>query len=376
MKPSSFRAPWWKWLALCVVAIAAVWRFGLATEHLVLGWLYFPLRVLPRVTVDVPSLVVGGLCLLGFVVGVHFTARWILRELAPGVAAGQRWSWQATGTLAAIVLLAFVAGTAMVGATHQVVWLIVGRGQSSATETEPLLGILETAREASRISNEKDDLTFLWFGFANYHDTYLALPPGGTRSANGELLHGWASYIIPFISSAPDIDLGVPWNRPPNARYFQCNLSYFVNPSIPGPYFDSDGFGYAHLAGNSHVLPLRQIEVEPGQQRLNQYQLREAGQLLQFADIRDGTANTILFGTVSQQFKPWGHPANIRDPSSGVGRSPDGFGGPPAWGGAQFGMCDGSVRFMSNQTDPRVLAQLATPAGGEASQVQPAPNGQ
>ena len=168
---------------------------------------------------------------------------------------------------------------------------------------------------------------------------------------------------MPYLNYSLDVDYAVPWNQPPNARYFQCNLPEFVNPSIPGPYFDPDGFGYAHIAGNIHVLPIRQIEVEPGQYPL--MQLREKGQLIGIPDISDGTANTLLFGTVADKFKPWGHPTNVRDPSSGVGRSPDGFAGPPSWRGAQFVMCDGSVRFMGNQTDPRVLQQLATPSGGE-----------
>ena len=82
-------------------------------------------------------------------------------------------------------------------------------------------------------------------------------------------------------------------------------------------------------------------------------------------DITDGTANTLLIGTVGQNFKPWGHPANVRDPALGINRSLDSFGGPPIWRGAQFAMCDGSVRFFSEDTDPSIMAALGTIAGGE-----------
>jgi hypothetical protein len=143
-----------------------------------------------------------------------------------------------------------------------------------------------------------------------------------------------------------------------------------VNPSIPGPYFDADGFGYAHIAGNEHVLRIGKIEVDAGKPQDGPWesvkQLREQGALLSSADITDGTANTLLIGTVAENFKPWGHPTNVRDPASGIGRSPDGFAGPPAWGGAEFVMCDASVRFISNKTDQRVLQQLTTPAAGDS----------
>jgi hypothetical protein len=103
---------------VAIGSIAACAWLGLAAEHLFLGWLYFPLRVLPQVTFDGPALIVGVVSLAGFVVGVHFTARWWLHATAPS--GGVRsWSWRSTIALSTLILLLFVAGTAMVGATHQ-----------------------------------------------------------------------------------------------------------------------------------------------------------------------------------------------------------------------------------------------------------------
>jgi len=362
---ADFRA-WWKWLGVAIGIIAVCAWLGLAAEHLFLGWLYFPVRVVPQVTIDVPAALVGSVSLAGFVVGVHFTARWWLRATAPpdGV---RPWSWRSSVALSMLILLLFAAGTAMVGATHQLVWLVRGRTNTAKTPSEPVFGVLEALRESARKEVEENDLHHLGIGMANFEDTYRTLPPGGTITTDGKLMHGWASYVVPFTFYAMELDFAVPWNKPPNARFFQCNLPMFVNPSLPGPYFDPDGFGYAHIAGNAHVLPIRQIEIEteenPG--RILK-QLKDKGGLLSRSYITDGTANTLLIGTVAENFKPWGHPTNVRDPASGIGRSPDGFAGPPAWGGAQFVMCDGSVRFMNNKTDPRVLRQLATPAGGES----------
>jgi hypothetical protein len=359
---------WAKWFCAAIGFIAACAWFGLAAEHLFLGWLYFPVRVLPQVTIDVPAVLVGALSLAAFVVGVHFTARWWQRATAQPD--GPRpWSWRSSLALSMLILLLFAAGTAMVGATHQLVWLIQGRADGPPAQSEPVLGMLEAVRESSRKKSVAMELRHLAIGVANFEDTNATLPPGGTMTADGKLMHGWASYLMPYASYAADLDYSVPWNEPPNARVFQCNLSMFVNPSLPGPYFDPDGFGYAHIAGNEHVLRLGKIEVETSQRQDGPGEslqlLRQQGALLSRSGIGDGATNTLLFGTVAENFKPWGHPANVRDPSSGIGRSSDGFAGPPAWGGAEFVMCDGSVRFLSNKTDPRVAQQLATPASGD-----------
>lgn len=257
----------------------------------------------------------------------------------------------------------------MVGATHQLVWLIQGRPNASPNLVVPVQGIVETAREGARRAEVGNNLKQLGLGAANYEDVSKTLPPGGTKKTDGELMHGWASYLMPFTSFSADLDFSIPWNKPPNARYFQCNLPLFVNPSIPGPYFDPKGFGYAHIAGNVHVLPIVQVELEAKQGKVGPAeslrQMKDRGELLTYSAITDGTENTILFGTVAQNFKPWGHPANVRDPATGIGKSSDGFAGPPTWRGAMFVMCDGSVRFMSDKTDLRVMQQLATPADGD-----------
>lgn len=79
----------------------------------------------------------------------------------------------------------------------------------------------------------------------------------------------------------------------------------------------------------------------------------------------DGTSTTILLGTVGERFKPWGHPANVRDPAQGINRVASGFGGPTGWNGGLFLMCDGSVRFLHDDTDLEIMKALGTPSGGE-----------
>jgi prepilin-type processing-associated H-X9-DG protein len=156
---------------------------------------------------------------------------------------------------------------------------------------------------------------------------------------------------------------------PPNDRIYRCQIQEFLNPSQPGAVFDAEGFGLSYWAGNVHVLPIKSVHAAAstslnGQQSdTNQLSWQERG--ISMNQITDGTSTTILLGSAGANFRPWGHPANVRDPAIGINRSPEGFGGPPGWNGAMFLMCDGSVGFLSDATDLSVMEALATPAGGE-----------
>jgi prepilin-type processing-associated H-X9-DG protein len=84
-------------------------------------------------------------------------------------------------------------------------------------------------------------------------------------------------------------------------------------------------------------------------------------------DITDGTSNTIAISDGSDP-GPWGaggH-ATIRAlTEKPYINGPDGIGGPHA-GGVSVGLCDGSVRFVSENIDPSVLEALVTIRGGES----------
>jgi len=110
------------------------------------------------------------------------------------------------------------------------------------------------------------------------------------------------------------------------------------------PVTDEQGYALSHYAAN------RRVFYDNSRTRIQ--------------DVTDGMSNTIMAGEVRENFKPWGHPINWRDPALGINQSPQGFGSP--WpGGAQFLLMDGSARFLSDNVDPELLKALSTPAGGE-----------
>ena len=108
---------------------------------------------------------------------------------------------------------------------------------------------------------------------------------------------------------------------------------------------DAAGYALSHYAGNAAVLGGERAAEPAG-------------------TLSDGSSNTIMAGEVVSNFKPWGDPTNWRDLALGINRTPSGFGS-PAPGGANFLMVDGSVRFLKDKIDLRVLKALSTPAGGE-----------
>ena len=356
-----WRLRWWIAAAIALGGLTS-W-LGWDMEHLLLGWIYFPLHTLPQMTVDWPSLAVGLVGLALFVVLLHVTLSWFAANgsFAPG---HQGWCWRSSLVIAGMLLLMFLSGISLVGATHQLIWMQTGR--AGRAQSEPPVGIISLARDEANRLQVENNLTQFGFGLQTQHDTFQSLPPGGTMTEEGEMLHGWAIMSIYGLNYySEEIDYGIPWNKPPNDRIFKCNLNEFVNPALRGPYFDEKGFGLAHVAGNVHVLPIRKLPARRLGDGNFRNSLKVSGQVMTFADIKDGASHTLYVGTVTENFKPWGHPANVRDPGRGINKSPDGFGGPPGWKGAAFVFCDGSVRQLSEKIDPRVLRQLATPAGGE-----------
>jgi hypothetical protein len=310
-------------LVVCA-AVAGALTTAEGAGLVLFGWIGFLTRVVPNAAPDWPSVIVGVAAALLFVCGVHWAGR------------SWRTAWTPRSTLAVScgVVLLFAAGVAVIGIVHQVGWL--------ASSGRPLVG-----ESLARRYDSNTNLKSIGIGLQNFHDQFLRYPAGGTFASNGEMMHSWETEILPFMwYSSGEIDRKRPWNDPVNARFFKCVIPEFINGGFRAPDLnDPDGYGLSHYAANSRVMA--------GNTGTN------------LADIKDGAANTILVGEVNARFRPWGHPANWRDPAIGVGRSPDGFGGPPGAGGARFLMADGSVRFVSDRTDPEVMRALATPNGGD-----------
>jgi prepilin-type processing-associated H-X9-DG protein len=335
------------WLSVLVFVLFILSSIGLVLPieipvFLAFGWIWYLARTLPEIQIARSGVVTAAACLLLLVVGMQYFLGWLYGELrkptSDHAARDSRWKWRWTLSLVVGVMLLFAAGTATVGVTHQLGWLI--------TSNEPLVVSSGGGREAARRAQSTNNLKQIGLALHSYVEDYHSFPPGGTFDRSGRALESWQTLILPLMEQEPlyrRIDLARPWNDVRNSPVFQTEILQYLNPGIAARK-NAAGFAVSHYAANVDMLGGDHPRT--------------------IADAVDGTGSTLLAGEVASDFKPWGDPTNWRDPRLGLNRSRQGFGSPYP-GGANFLMVDGSVHFIKNSIDPNVLKSLATPAGQE-----------
>lgn len=316
-----------------------------ALFQLCFGWIFYLRRVSQEVTVDWPNVLFALVSFLLFSVGCHWFAAWAYAARRVGSPSDQlaetthrTWRWKWSMSLSTLIVLVFVAGTAMIGLTHQISWAI--------QDDEPFF---TSDFEGARRMQSSNNLKQIGWAVHNYNDIYRTLPAGVLVDDVGLPLHGWQTLLLPYLEQAPlfdQINLTKPWDHESNRQRFEARLYVFEDPGARGygEVTRDDALAPSHYSGNRRLLFASEIRT--------------------MTDITDGVSNTILAGEIRKNIKPWGYPVNCRDPALGINSSPQGFGVPQRHG-AQFVLADGSVRFLPEKTDPEVLKALATPNGAE-----------
>ncbi|WP_406697276.1 hypothetical protein V5E97_00410 [Singulisphaera sp. Ch08] len=298
---------------------------------LAFGWLTYPARGLPRVTIAWDGVATGSVCLFLFIIGLHRTLRWFAGEVqkarGAGVEAPRLWSIRWTAALVTLIVTMFVAGLSATGVVHQVGWLIASRNSFVEQKTR-LWDIWGTSVDHLRFIGMASEVLVM--------DREQA--SSGESRPKREVRQSWMTELLPgtnFVLSGR-LDVEHPWNAPQNSALFKGVVPLFLNPDIR-VHRSPEGYALSHYAGNVHVLD---------RDRVSQ------------GAMRQDAAHTILAGEVAEGFKPWGDPTNLRDPGLGVNQAPGGFGG-PSGSGANLLFMDGSVQFFSNTTSPLVLRRLS-----------------
>jgi hypothetical protein len=343
-----------KILGIVVAVLFFLTCLGLGEPFFVIliGWVLFPIHTIPKMTWEPTAFVVAAAALVMLVAVTHWLAGWLYNhrneidegdkssfvETTTNVLPPPRWRFRWSISLVGIVVLLFACGISIIVMIHQIGWL--------ARSDKPI--ITSSGREAVRRIISNNQLKQIGLGLYNYATANKKrLLPGGTFDKNGEMLHSWETFLLPYVEHGEiKPNMALPWNHSDNAKHFKVIVKEFINPGISGDHqVDAEGYGLSHYSVNIRVMgPNYSVRLE---------------------DVTDGTSQTILSGEVNDHFRPWGHPVNWRDPALGINKSPDGFGGPWSSKGANFGLMDGSVRFLSDKIDPAIMRALSTPNGGE-----------
>jgi hypothetical protein len=235
---------------------------------------------------------------------------------------------------------------------------------TTAIMTALLLPAVQQAREAARRTQSRNNLKMLMLAMHNYHDTFQTFPEGtvpNEKLKSDERL-SWITKLLPFVDQAAlyeKIDFEEGWEDEPNAMLMMTRLPVLQNPSSSEPPGKYGTTNYVGIAGVGKDAP----ELPASSPRAGIFGYNRGTKL---QDVRDGTSNTMAI-TDGKEGGPWGAggKATIRAlTEKPYINGPDGIGGPHV-GGISAALADGSVRFISQNIDPKTFEALATINGGE-----------
>ena len=299
-----------------------------ALYRILFGWVLYPLRLAGERDIDWRAVLLCLACLAGLTVGVHYFGRWFASHRAMAT----DWPWSAHAEIDRPVDADVHRRHR--GHRHHARSRVAGDEQGT---------IDHKWRGLSARIQSIHNLKVIALACHDRHDRHKQLPAGGTFDVNGRSLHGWQTAILPWVDQAElhkQIDLKLPWNDPKNAEAMKKEIYVFLHPTADAT--PIDGNAVSHYTGNVHVLGVKPMKLD---------------------DITDGQSNTLFFGEIAHDFKPWGMPMNCRDPVVGL-NVPHGFGNPQGKE-VVFALADGSVRTFRGDISPAVLKALSTPRGGE-----------
>lgn len=244
--------------------------------------------------------------------------------------------------------------------------------RAAPAQVEPVLSELtqeDRMRDEAYTSQSKNNLKLLTLGLHNYLSTYGHFPPAVVLGPDDKPWHSWRVLILPFIDQVEMYNqyrLTEPWNSEHNFK-----IAETIIPTFNDPIHNDQKSTYTHYAaalGSDTIL--NTIKFDGTEAGLT----KSLVDCTRLADIKDGTSNTILLGTINPAEKiVWSEPRDIDiDTKSFELSSPGSFFAPyqlsptNVKGAALFGRGDGSVQLVPGNISPTVLKAQFTKSGQEA----------
>jgi prepilin-type processing-associated H-X9-DG protein len=211
-----------------------------------------------------------------------------------------------------------------------------------------LLPAVQAAREAARRSQSSNNLKQIGIALHNYHDTHGTFPPAYVADEDGTPLYSWRVLILPFMEQGhiyDQWDKEKAWDSPENIHLSNTMIATFRSPSdnLVAP------------NGTSYVALIDPKGVFSGPEGTN------------FAQIKDGTSNTLMVISVKGISGSWAAPIDPvwSETSKRIGNQPGDLQVVHP-GGTMVLLADGSVKFLSNSTDSQTLESMVLRDDGRA----------
>lgn len=201
-----------------------------------------------------------------------------------------------------------------------------------------------------------------------HHEARGSFPPGGIEwrppGETSQRQLAWCVFLLPYLeqqSLFDALDLQQPFDSPANAPPAATILPVFLCPSSPRGVQRVEGRGpcdYGGIYGERIQGP----NNPPKGTMIYDHRYSSS-------DVSDGLSNTLIVAEdTGWPDGQWINGRNLFDQAYAINAAPrfenDIRSHHP--GGAQAILANGSVRFLDEATDLRVLAALCTRAGGEA----------
>lgn len=228
-----------------------------------------------------------------------------------------------------------------------------GLSLSAPVVVAALLPAVSAARDAARRAAGANNLKQIGLAMHNFHDSYGGFPAAYSTDKNGKPLLSWRVHILPFVEGQAlyrQFKLDEPWDSPHNKKLIaRMPAVYAAAGSLNSP----GKTNYLAIRTGQAVMAPPAVAMRGKKNPLGS----------RFRDITDGTSNTAMVVESSDAksviwTKPDDLVPDVKDPAKGIrGLRRNGF-----W----VLLSDGSVRFLSDRIDPRVLKAVFTRNGGEA----------
>ena len=236
---------------------------------------------------------------------------------------------------------------------------------------------LAAANTAARRAISVNHLKQIALAFHNYHSATNRFPaPVLYGGSNKSIPYSWRVAILPYIEQNElynQYNFEEPWDGPSNRKLLDKMPAVYSYPGADGEPSSPTNPSYFVFSGDGTALSPKAAAADGG--GVHAGRMGAAGTEKPaatggagsdhpaIADIWDGTSNTILIVEANRDI-PWTKPEDI--PFIGFdanGPLPDLGGFTPRGFNAAF--ADGSVHFLLQSINPKVLKALITRAGGE-----------